>query len=147
MKKNIAIFLLLVLSMATIGFAGNIENSLKTLPLASEIRATGMPLQELLDRLHQVSGIELVAVPEVADLKVDLIVTADQTVASVLAALQEKYGLTNMINEAKTAVIVMQGHYDTVRMYSGKAVPMASPMESNRMTSARPAPGSIRPVQ
>ncbi|MBP2667720.1 MAG: von Willebrand factor, partial [Firmicutes bacterium] len=147
MKKNIALFLLLVLSLATIAFAGNFENSIKTMPLASEIRATGMPLREFLDRLHQVSGIELIAVPDVADLKVDLIVTTDQTVASVLAALQEKYGLVNKINEAKTAVIVMQGHYDSVRMYSGKTVQMASSMEANRMASALPAPSSIRPAQ
>ena len=147
MKKNIAIFLLLVLSMATIAFAANIENSIKTLPIATEIRATGIPLQEFLDRLHLASGIELIAVPNVADLKVDLIVTADQTVASALAILQEKYGLANKINEAKTAVIVMQGNYDTGRMYSGKAIPMASPREANHMTLVLPAPGSIRPAQ
>lgn len=146
MKRNIAILLLLVMSMTTLAFAGNVESQMKTMPIASEIRANGMPLQDLLDLLHQYSGIQLVAVPEVADLKVDLVVNADQTVAAVLAALQEKYGLTSKINEAKTAVILMQGSYAADRMYSGKAVAMVL-KESNRMLAAAPSVGGIRPIQ
>jgi len=146
MKRNIAILLLLVMSMTTLAFAGNVENQMKTMPIASEIRANGMPLQDLLDLLHQYSGIQLVAVPEVADLKVDLVVNANQTVAAVLAALQDKYGLTSKINEAKTAVILLQGNYAADRMYSGKAVAMVL-KESNRMPTAAPSVGGIRPIQ
>ena len=147
MKKNIAILLLLIMSMTTVTFAGNIDTQMKTLPIASEIQAQGIPLQELLDLLRQYSGIQLVAVPEVAAMKVDLVVGPDQTVAAVLSALQEKYGLENKINEAKTAVIIFRGNYAADRLYSGKAVGIMMTKESSRMPLAAPSFGGNQPIQ
>jgi Ca-activated chloride channel family protein len=147
MKKNIAILLLLIMSMTTVTFAGNIDTQMKTTPIASEIQAQGIPLQELLDLLRQYSGIQLVAVPEVAAMKVDLVVRPDQTVAAVLIALQEKYGLENKINEAKTAVIIFRGNYAADRMYSGKTVGIQMTKESSRMPLAAPSIGGIQPIQ
>ncbi len=145
MKKNFTILLILVMSLATLAYAGNLESHVKTMPVATEIRANAMPLQELLDLLSRYSRVALVAVPEVADLKIDLHVTADQPIAAVLAALQEKYGLLNKINEAKSAVIVFQGRYAADRMYLGKSLPMTAAVEANRMPATLPpSPGKAR---
>ena len=67
MKKIIAILLILVLSTATISLAGTMDNRLNSTSIGSELQAKGMPLQELLDWLQKQSGIQLIAVPEVAD--------------------------------------------------------------------------------
>jgi Ca-activated chloride channel family protein len=144
MRKLTALFLILVLTMMTSVGAANVESRLKTTAVAAEIKAVAMPLQELLDLLTQSSGIELAAVPEVSDFKVDLVVRSDQTVASVLAMLQEKYGLFSKLNTAKTAVILLKGDYVVDRMFGGKGTVLAA-KEANRPSVARPASGVIRP--
>jgi Ca-activated chloride channel family protein len=146
MKRTIALVLIMIMSLITSVGAVNAETRLQTTAIATEIKAVGMPLQELLDLLTRSSGIELVAVPEVSDLKVDLLVKAEQTVASVLAALQEKYGLMHKLNPAKTAVVLLKGDYVTDRMFGGKGIMLAT-KEMNRMPMAVPSPGVIRPSQ
>jgi Ca-activated chloride channel homolog len=144
MRKRTAIFLLVIMSLITSVGAINVEGLIKTTTAAAEIKAVGMPLQELLVLLSRSSGIELAAVPEVSDFKVDLIVRPDQTIASVLAALQEKYGLLSKLNTAKTAVILLKGDYAVDRMFGGKGTMLAA-KEANRPSVARPASGVIRP--
>ncbi len=144
MRKLTALLLILVLSLMTSVGAANVESRLKTTAVAAEIKAVAMPLQELLDLLTQSSGIELVAVPEVSDFKVDLVVRSDQTVASVLAALQEKYGLLSKLNTAKTAVILLKGDYAVDRMFGGKGIMLAA-KEATRPSVARPPSSMIRP--
>ena len=144
MRKLTALLLILVLSMMTSVGAANVESRLKTTAVAAEIKAVAMPLQNLLDLLTRSSGIELVAVPEVSDFKVDLVVRSDQTIASVLAALQEKYGLLSKLNSAKTAVILLKGDYAVDRMFGGKGTMLAA-KEANRPSVARPPSGIIAP--
>ena len=146
MKKIIAILLILVLSTATISLAGTMDNRLNSTSIGSELQAKGMPLQELLDWLQKQSGIQLIAVPEVAELKIDLTVRADQSIAAVLAALQEKYSLTSKINETKMAVVLLQADYVSDRMhYGGKAMPSMAIRESYRISPEAPSPGYVRP--
>ncbi len=147
MKKTIAIIMILAMSMMTIVWAGNLEGRMKTVPLASEIKANGMKLQDLLDLLTQANGIELIAVPEVADLKVDLVVNAEQTIGGVLAALHEKYGLIGKLNAAKTAVILIKGDYVADRMFGGKAMPSMAIRESAKASPSISPPGAVRPVR
>ena len=148
MKKIIAILLILILSTATISFAGTMESRMKSTSIGAELQAKGMSLQELLDWLHKQSGIQLIAVPEVAELKIDLIVTADQSVSAVLTALQEKYALTSKINEAKMAVILLHEQYVADRMsYGVKVMASLAAKESYRMPPAVPSPGANRPPQ
>ncbi len=147
MKKIIALLLMLLLTSTSLSWAGAVDVQMKTGSIGTEIQAKGMPLQELLDLLRRYSGIELVAVPEVADLKVELTVAAEQTVASVLTVLQEKYGLTHKINEQKTAVVIFQGQYLSDRMMNAKVMPSLATKESVRMPSAAPGSGAIRPPQ
>jgi Ca-activated chloride channel family protein len=148
MKKIIAILLILIMSTATLSFAGTMEGRMKSTSIGAELQAKGMPLQELLDWLRKQSGIQLIAVPEVAELKIDLTVTADQSVSAVLTALQEKYALTSKINEAKMAVILLQEQYVADRMsYGVKVMPSMATKESYRMPPAVPSPGANRPPQ
>ena len=144
MRKRTAIFLLVIMSLITSVGAINVESLIKTTTAATEIKAVGMPLQDLLDLLSRSSGIELAAVPEVADLKVDLSVRADQTVAAVLAALQEKYGLLSKLNTAKTAVVIVKGDYVTDRMFGGKGIMLAA-KENVHPSVARPPSAVMRP--
>ncbi len=146
MKKIIAVLLILVLSTATISLAGAMDNRLHSTSIGDGLQAKGMPLQELLDWLQKQTGIQLVAVPEVAELKIDLTVRADQSIAAVLAALQEKYSITSKINETKMAIVLMQADYVSDRMhYGGKAMPSMAIRESYRMSPTAPSPGRVRP--
>ena len=64
MKRTIALVLIMIMSLITSVGAVNAETRLQTTAIATEIKAVGMPLQELLDLLTRSSGIELVAVPK-----------------------------------------------------------------------------------
>jgi len=124
MKKTVAIFLALMLAITTIGFTAGLDSRLQSATTKSDIIATAMPLQELLDLIQKQSGIVLIAVPEIADLKIDLTIAADQTVAGALEQLQQKYGLANKRNPAGTAIVLFQGQVAADRlMFSGKAMP------------------------
>ena len=49
MRKRTAIFLLVIMSLITSVGAINVESLIKTTTAATEIKAVGMPLQDLLD--------------------------------------------------------------------------------------------------
>ena len=148
MKKTVAIFMALMLAITTIGFTAGLDSRLQSTTMKNEIIASAMPLQELLDLIQKQSGIVLIAVPEIADLKIDLTIAADQTVAGALGQLQQKYGLANKGNPAGTAIVLFQGQFAADRlMYSGKAMPSGAVAEVARMPMAPPQPGFVRPPQ
>ena len=148
MKKTVAIFMALMLAITTIGFTAGLDSRLQSTTMKNEIIASAMPLQELLDLIQKQSGIVLIAVPEIADLKIDLTIAADQTVAGALGQLQQKYGLANKGNLAGTAIVLFQGQFAADRlMFSGKAMPSGAVAEVARMPMAPPQPGFVRPPQ
>jgi Ca-activated chloride channel family protein len=148
MKKTVAIFMALMLAITTIGFTAGLDSRLQSTTIKNEIIASAMPLQELLDLIQKQSGIVLIAVPEIADLKIDLTIAADQTVAGALGQLQQKYGLAHKGNPAGTAIVLFQGQFAADRlMFSGKAMPSGAVAEVARMPMAAPQPGFVRPPQ
>ena len=148
MKRTIAIFIALMLAITTIGFTAGVDSRLQSTTMKNEIIASAMPLQELLNLIQKQSGIVLIAVPEIADLKIDLTIAANQTVAGALAQLQQKYGLANKGNPAGTAIVLFQGQVAADRlMFSGKAMPSGARAEVARMPMAAPQPGFVRPPQ
>ena len=148
MKKTVAIFMALMLAITTIGFTAGLDSRLQSTTMKSEIIASAMPLQELLDLIQKQSGIVLIAVPEIAALKIDLTIAADQTVAGALGQLQQKYGLANKGNPAGTAIVLFQGQFAADRlMFSGKAMPSGAVAEVALMPMAPPQPGFVRPPQ
>ena len=151
MKRLFAMLLILSLALSPLVLAGNVENQLKLAVVGTEIRATGMPLQEFLDQLREQTGVELVAVPEVSNLKLDMVVMAGQTLEQVLAELGRKYALVGKVNGAKTAVVVVQGAQRFDSAYAGKAMPnAAAPSLMTRETKIGvplPPPGAYRPTQ
>ena len=150
MKKILALFLAMLLMAAPLALAADVEEQIKKVAVATEVRAVDMPLQEFLDLLRVRTGVELVAVPEVADVKVELTVAAGQTLAQILAELEQKYGLVGKINATKTAVVIVQG----VRRYDAMLGVKVAPSIANSAPLAREAkiglplpPGAYRPPQ
>jgi len=114
--KKIGIFLLLLLmsaSMVTTTWAtpGNLAEKIKTGKITSEIGVKGLPLEEVLVLLSEQSGIRIIAVPEVASLKVDLQVMAYQTLEQALTKLAGNYGLTFQMNDKKNTIVMLKGLY------------------------------------
>ena len=135
MKKIVALLLSMLLMAGSIALAANVENQIKTTVIAGEIRAVDMPLQGFLDLLRARTGVELVAVPEVADVRVKLAVAVGRTLEQVLAELEQKYGIVGKINAARTAVIFVQG----ARRYDMMAGMKAAPPVANSAPLAREA--------
>ena len=139
MKKIIATLLILLL-VATTAWAipGNVDSKMKTTGITADIKAEGMLLQDFLDLLSERSGIILAAVPEVAGMKVDMAISAGQSVEAVLAELGRKYGLTGVINGAKTAIIVVQGAMYASTMYGAGGMPYLAAKTAYDSTAAAP---------
>lgn len=149
MKKITALLLALLLMAAPLALAANVEAQIKNAVIAESIQTGEIPLQDFLALLRARTGVELVAVPEVADLKVELPVAAGQTLAQVLAELEQKYGLTGKINPAKTAVVLVQGfqRFD-VMMGGAKIAPAVANSAPREAKIALPLPpGAYRPPQ
>ena len=151
MKKGLAIFLALLLLTAPLALAANVEAQIKSAVVATEIKANAMPLQGFLDLLQARTGVELAAVPEAAEVRVDMEVAAGTALSAVLAELERKYGLVGKVNPAKTALIVLQGAPRYDMMYAGKSAPAAAnsaPMARGEAKLALPLPPSAyRPPQ
>ena len=140
--------LALIIALTPMALAGNVENQLKNAVIGTEIRAEGRPLQEFLDQLREQTGVELVAVPEVSAMKIDMIAAAGQTLEQVLAELNRKYALVGKINPAKTAIVFIQGAQRFDSAYAGKTMPNAAPMtRETKIGSAMTPPGVPRPIQ
>ena len=115
MKKVWMFLLVLVMttSMITTTWASsiNMEEKIKMGKITNEIAVAGLPLADVLALLSAQSGIRVLAVPEVADIKVDLQVAAQQTLEQVLEILATNYGLTFQMNEKNNIVVVLKGTY------------------------------------
>ena len=148
MKKIAIMLLVLIIALTPMALAGNVENQLKNAVVGTEIRAEGRPLQEFLDQLHEQTGVELVAVPEVSAMKIDMIAATGQTLEQVLAELNRKYALVGKINPAKTAIVLIQGAQRFDSAYAGKTMPNAAPMTREmKIGPALTPPGVPRPIQ
>lgn len=116
--KRIGI-LLLVLVMATSMVATtwaaprNLEEKIKNEKITSEIGVKELPLEEVLALLSKQSGIHIIAVPEVADVKVDLQIGVNETLEQALELLATHYGLTFQMNDQQNAIIMLRGFYVT----------------------------------
>jgi len=110
-----------------------------------DISARGMPLADLLALLSRQSGINIAAVPEVADLKVDLLIAAGDTLDAVLATLGKNYQLTFRFNAKQNAVIVFKAPY-----YAGYArqwlMPPAGGMAKADLAAALQAGAGAAPA-
>ena len=148
MKKIAIMLLALIIALTPMALAGNVENQLKNAVIGTEIRAEGRPLQEFLDQLREQTGVELVAVPEVSALRIDMIAAAGQTLEQVLSELNRKYALVGKINPAKTAIVLIQGAQRFDSAYAGKTMPNAAPMTREmKIGPAMTPPGVPRPIQ
>ena len=165
--KKMGIFLLLLVmtaSMVTTTWAtsGNLADKIKTGKITSEIGVKGLSLEEVLALLSEQSGIRIIAVPEVASLKVDLQVAANQTLEQALAMLASNYELTFQMNDKQNTIVMLRGRYvraetgdvrikmggathvnDNMRMDVSNQVMMPAPSPS---TFARLAPGLYNPT-
>lgn len=105
--------LVMTTSMITTTWASsvNMEEKIKMGKITNEIAVAGLPLADVLALLSAQSGIRVLAVPEVADIKVDLQVAAQQTLEQVLEILATNYGLTFQMNEKNNIVVVLKGTY------------------------------------
>lgn len=111
MKRMIVFLLLICLMSTTCLAAGNFEISARQTAISVEINANNLPLADLLQEVSEQCGVRLLAVPEVAGIKIDLHITAHQTLDKVLEALGQKYQLAFRFNEKKDAVVVYQASY------------------------------------
>lgn len=114
--KKLGIILLLVVMMASMvtttwATGVRLEEKIKSEKITSEIKVTGLPLEEVLALLSKQSGIRIIPVPEIADLRVELEITGDQTVEQALAMLATNYGLTFQVNNKQNTIVMLKGRY------------------------------------
>lgn len=111
MKRMIVFLLLTCLLSTTCLAAGNFETSARQTAIPVEINANNLPLADLLQEVSEQCGVRLLAAPEVGGIKIDLHITAHQTLDKVLEALEQKYHLAFTFNEKKNVVVVYQSSY------------------------------------
>jgi len=108
MKKLLIILVLLMLAATAVAAPGNFEERAKATEIPVEINVTGMILEDFLAFISEQSGINILAVPEIADMKIDLRLTARQTLGQLLAELKNGYHLSFQINDHKRVIIVVK---------------------------------------
>ncbi|MCX7781300.1 MAG: von Willebrand factor type A domain-containing protein [Negativicutes bacterium] len=106
MKKILAVFLLTCMVTTAWAAQGGFVNKIKLTEIPVEIKANGLPLADLLSVLSEQSGVNIIAVPEVAELQVDLRVEAHETLEKFLVSLARNYQLAYRMNEKRNAVII-----------------------------------------
>jgi len=111
MKKLLITLLLLMMTTTTWASVDNLDQRIKTKEITVEMNAVGMSLESLLGIISEQCGVRMVAVPEVSDLKVDLQLSAGQSLEQVLEVLQSKYQLAFKMNDKNNAIIVYKGHF------------------------------------
>ena len=114
--KKIGVFLLLLVIMASLvtttwATASSLEEKIKTVKITTKIDVKGLLLEEVLTIVSQQSGIRIIPVPEVADLKIDFQAAANQTLDEVLATLADRYGLTLQMNNKQNTIVMLRGLY------------------------------------
>ena len=112
MKRIFFALLLTCLISTTWAATRNFEEKVKLTVIPVEITANSLSIEDLLALLSEQSGISIRAVPEVADMKVNLRVRERETLEEVLIALRDNYQLTYQLNAKQNAIIVFQAQYD-----------------------------------
>jgi len=117
MKKiwiySVLVMMLVSMVTTTGATSSNLQEKMKTGKISSEVSVKGVALEEVLALLSQQSGIRILAVPEIATLKVDLQIAEEQTLEQALTLLMNHYGLHIQMNDQKDTIIVLSGeHYD-----------------------------------
>ncbi len=147
--------MMLVSMVTTTGAASSsLQEKMRAGKISSEVSVKGVALEEVLALLSQQSGIQILAVPEIANLKVDLQIAEQQTLEQALTLLMNHYGLHMKMNEQKNAIIVLSGgHYDRgynsgtlqgmVNMSMGAGAPMVVVEKSMRLYAS---PASYSPA-
>jgi len=111
MKKLLVTLLLVLLATTTWATAGSLEDRLKTTEIQLALNTNGIPLEDFLSYLSEQSGIRIIAVPEIANINVDLQLTAQQTLGQILEALKQNYQLTFQTNNNMNTVILLKAPY------------------------------------
>lgn len=94
MKRVVLTLLLLLMTTTVWASVDNLEQKVKSHEITVEMKAMNMPLEKVLTFVSKQCGIQIMAVPEVADVKVDIEIVAGQKVEQILDLLQQKYQLT-----------------------------------------------------
>jgi len=111
MKRVVLTLLLFLMTTTVWASVDNLEQKVKTREITVAMKATSMPLEEVLTFVSKQCGIQIMAVPEVADVKVDIEIAAGQKVEQILDLLQQKYQLTwEMKNNA---ILVYKATFNT----------------------------------
>lgn len=122
----------------------NLENRLKTLVLPVAVQYQGQPLQQVLDFLETHTGIHFIAVPEAADMPVDLTAAAGETLEQVLDKLNAQYRLEIKVNQQHNAVVVFAGQYnERMRKALNNGLYMAEMAPAPGMVSRQSMAGAV----
>jgi len=147
-NKIIAVVTLTCLLTMPWAFAGNWETSVKGTIINTAINEERVSLENFLGRLSKQTGIRIIAVPEIADMKITVQLPGNQTLEQVLGALTGQYGLTYDLNDKKNAVIVRKGEYPEFASLNAAPYVMhktAVALET-RQAMALPVAGGYYPV-
>ncbi len=110
MKKLITTLIICIFTTSW-ALAGGLDTQLKQTELSENLIASGLSLENVLAVLSAQSGIHILAVPEVAQMKINIKLEAKQTLVQALAQLCSSYQLNYKLNSKKNAIIVFKGSY------------------------------------
>lgn len=115
MRKRLTVLLLLlmvaVLALPVWAKTERLASGWQQETITSSIKAEGMPLAEFLAALSRESGLHFAAVPETAEMQIDLVIAPGQTLEQILNELTQKYSLNYTVNEKNKAVVFYKGAY------------------------------------
>lgn len=111
MKKVICALIIICVFTTSWALAGTLDTQLKRIELSEDVSASGLSLENVLAALSAQSGIRIVAVPEVAQMKVNVKLEAKQTLAQALERLCASYLLNYKVNKRNNTIIVFKGSY------------------------------------
>ena len=111
MKRVVLTLLLLLMTTTVWASVDNLEQKVKSQEITVEMKAMNMPLEKVLTFISKQCGIQIMAVPEVADVKVDIEIVAGQKVEQILDLLQQKYQLTWEMKS--NAILVYKATFNT----------------------------------
>lgn len=116
MKQIILIILITCLVATSWAAPVQVEGTFTQAVIPGEIYASRITLAELAAKLSRDSSITVAAVPEVAELTVDIQFAPEQTLDKILRSLCEKYQLAYKYNDKQNAVILFKAPYTAVTM-------------------------------
>lgn len=110
-KKLLIILVLLMLTATVVAAPGNFAERARATEIPVEINVTGMILEDFLAFISEQSGISILAVPELADVKINLRLAAGKTLGQVFEELRNGYHLSFQFNDTKAAIVVVKAPY------------------------------------